>query len=385
MNEPATIHTDGACSGNPGPGGFAAIIEVGEHGESRFTVTGGDPDTTNNRMELSAVTEAVRLLNSQSDLRHSHLIIYSDSQYIVNAFNDNWIESWKRKGWRTAKKQPVANKDLWEALLRELSPHPTKFVWVKGHSGDPMNEECDRLAVEQAKIAPSQPSYWTSAGNPLSTVSGPEKPVTALSTLDPALNRALNLALERNQIALKSVKRAANLRDQGDYRDQAKDLLRSALKHMDTQKEIIQNADDNYPLSRAIAQDQNAKALQSVRRSLLMLEQRHDEAFIKAELTAAADILTSQHQTLTNAINDSDNCQGNTTREKAQDIAEDTAGDAEHLIDHTAHAIDDAIASMRRGQSWKAANTLELALQQLELHRKLRDQQANASPDDLPF
>ena len=176
MNEAATIHTDGACSGNPGPGGFAAIIEVGERGESRFTVTGGDPDTTNNRMEMSAVIEALRLLNSQSDLRHSHLTVRSDSQYIVKAFNDNWIESWKRKGWRTAKNQPVANKDLWEALLRELAPHPTKFVWVRGHSGDPMNEECDRLAVEQAQIAPSQPSYWTSAGNPLTAaVKAPEQ------------------------------------------------------------------------------------------------------------------------------------------------------------------------------------------------------------------
>ena len=200
MNDAATIHTDGACSGNPGPGGFAAIIEVGE---CRFTVTGGEPNTTNNRMEMAAVIEAVRLLNSQSDLQHSHLTIRSDSQYIVNAFNDNWIENWKRKGWRTAKKQPVANKDLWETLLQELAPHPTTFVWVRGHSGDPMNEECDRLAVEQAKIAPSQPNYWTSAGNPLTTVPQPEPPTPAklLEQTADAIRNALQ-DLERGRSSL---------------------------------------------------------------------------------------------------------------------------------------------------------------------------------------
>ena len=121
---PATIHTDGACSGNPGPGGFAAIIESGD---SRMTVTGGDPATTNNRMEMSAVIEALRLINSDPNLRLSHLTIRSDSQYIVNAFNEGWIENWQRKSWRTSNKKPVANKDLWEALIREAAPHPTHW------------------------------------------------------------------------------------------------------------------------------------------------------------------------------------------------------------------------------------------------------------------
>ena len=208
MNEAATIHTDGACSGNPGPGGFAAIIEVRE---CRFTVTGGEPNTTNNRMEMSAVIEAVRLLNSQSSLRHSHLTVRSDSQYIVNAFNDNWIENWKRKGWRTAKKQPVANKDLWETLLRELAPHPTKFVWVKGHSGDPMNEECDRLAVEQAQSAPFKTTYWVNTSNPLTAAAetqeepnGTEDSAAAPHPQANGLSQA-ELILERNQIALTAI------------------------------------------------------------------------------------------------------------------------------------------------------------------------------------
>ena len=149
MNESAIINTDGACSGNPGPGGFAAIIEVGE---CRITVTGGDPATTNNRMELSAVIEALRVINSQSDLKHSPVTVRSDSQYIVNAFNEGWIENWQRRGWRTPKKQTVANRDLWAALVTEIAPHRAEFVWVKGHSGDPMNEECDHLEMRMKSL-----------------------------------------------------------------------------------------------------------------------------------------------------------------------------------------------------------------------------------------
>ena len=176
MTSMITIHTDGACSGNPSPGGFAAIIEKDD--DLFTTVTGGDPQTTNNRMELSAVIEALRAVNSLQELRHTHVTVRSDSQYIVNAFNDNWIENWQLKGWHTAKKQPVLNKDLWENLLRELASHPTKWVWVRGHSGDPMNEKCDRLAVAQAAIAPSQQAYWVSAGTPLSEVPTTELPAT---------------------------------------------------------------------------------------------------------------------------------------------------------------------------------------------------------------
>ena len=242
MNEAATIHTDGACSGNPGPGGFAAIIEVGE---CRFTVTGGEPNTTNNRMEMSAVIEAVRLLNSQSDLQHSHLTVRSDSQYIVNAFNDNWIENWKRKGWRTAKKQPVANKDLWETLLRELAPHPTKFVWVKGHSGDPMNEECDTLAVAQSKSAPFKTTYWVNTSNPLTAAA--ETPEEPNDTEDSAaaphpqatcLSQA-ELILERNQIALTAIQQAISLTKADTNQANISSELQKALRHLETQKDIL--------------------------------------------------------------------------------------------------------------------------------------------------
>ena len=166
MNEPINMHTDGACTGNPGPGGFAAIL-VSEEMDFHATVTGGDPDTTNNRMELSAVIEAIKLVNSVPEFQHSHLTIHSDSQYVTNAFNQKWIEGWRSNNWRTSKKQPVLNQDLWLSLLEEINPHRTTFVWVRGHSGDVMNERCDRLAVEQAAYAPSQKGYWSSAGNPI--------------------------------------------------------------------------------------------------------------------------------------------------------------------------------------------------------------------------
>ena len=177
-----TIHTDGACSGNPGPGGFAAVIERHHRGDT-LTVTGGDPSTTNNRMELSAVIEAVRAVNSVQECRDIPLTIRSDSQYVINAFNENWIGGWMKNNWRTAKKKPVLNRELWEDLLAELSGHPCTFVWVRGHSGDPMNELCDRLAVEQAAFAPSTDAYWVSAGNPRTAA---QKAHDAMAGPDPA-------------------------------------------------------------------------------------------------------------------------------------------------------------------------------------------------------
>ena len=169
MNEPVTIHTDGACTGNPGPGGFAAIL-VSEEIDFHATVTGGDPATTNNRMELSAVIEAIRLVNSVPKFQRSHVTVHSDSKYVTDAFNEKWIEGWQRNNWRTSKKKPVLNQDLWLSLLEEIAPHRATFVWVRGHSGDVMNERCDRLAVEQAAYAPSQKGYWSSAGNPITQV-----------------------------------------------------------------------------------------------------------------------------------------------------------------------------------------------------------------------
>ena len=140
------IHTDGACLGNPGPGGFAAIIEW--NGE-QLTVTGGDPKTTNNRMELSAVIEALSAVNSVLNLRNASVRVRSDSKYVVDAFNQDWILNWQRNGWRNSKKQPVPNRDLWEDLLQEIKDHDIEYVWVKGHAGDP-HERALRPAGQRA-------------------------------------------------------------------------------------------------------------------------------------------------------------------------------------------------------------------------------------------
>ena len=370
MNEPAIIHTDGACSGNPGPGGYAAIIEVSEY---RMTVTGGDPNTTNNRMELSAVIEALRLINSQSDLQHSHVTIRSDSQYIVNAFNDKWIDNWQKKGWRTAKKQPVANRDLWEAFLKEIGPHMATFVWVKGHSGDPMNERCDTLAVEQAKIAPSQPAYWVSLGTPLTTVQVAREPEDA----EHADTQKLELILERNDMALMALRKSVNLQIQ-EHRMQAADQLRTALRHLEEQKRILasdgrQNPgrpmDHIHPISLGLASYQNAKALQVIQRCLTIIDELHNPEVAMNETTATVSLIKEQHQIITNA---------------AKDIPLSPTNpqpDTGKLLDQTANAIRNALDDLRQGKSWKTADRLETSLQQLDNHRRLHASQE----DDLPF
>ena len=138
-----TIYTDGACSGNPGPGGWGAILSAS--GVSR-EISGGEAHTTNNRMELMAVIKSLALLTRPCDVK-----LYSDSAYVVNAFNQHWIEGWQKRGWVNSAKDPVANKDLWEELLKLCDIHTLEINWVKGHAGHPENERCDRLAVAQAK------------------------------------------------------------------------------------------------------------------------------------------------------------------------------------------------------------------------------------------
>ncbi|HZK29408.1 MAG TPA: ribonuclease HI [Clostridia bacterium] len=135
-----TIYTDGACSGNPGPGGWAAIISVkGIEKE----ICGFDPDTTNNRMELMAALAALQTLN-----RPCRVALYSDSAYLVSAFNEKWLESWQRRGWKNAAKMPVANQDLWVALLEEHRRHDISWHKVKGHSDNVYNNRCDKMAVD---------------------------------------------------------------------------------------------------------------------------------------------------------------------------------------------------------------------------------------------
>lgn len=133
------MYTDGACSGNPGPGGWGTILRCkGTEKE----LSGGEKETTNNRMELLAVINGLEALN-----RRCKVTIYSDSQYVVNGITKGWAESWKRNGWRKSNKAPALNSDLWDRLLTLLSKHDYEFVWVKGHDGHPENERCDRLAV----------------------------------------------------------------------------------------------------------------------------------------------------------------------------------------------------------------------------------------------
>ena len=139
-----TIYTDGACSGNPGPGGWAALLLF--NGRERV-VTGAEKDTTNNRMELAAVVESLRVLKEPCTVS-----VHTDSAYIANAFNDGWIDNWQRRGWMTAGKKPVKNQDLWKDLLRLMAQHEVSFVKVKGHADDELNNRVDRLAVEALKI-----------------------------------------------------------------------------------------------------------------------------------------------------------------------------------------------------------------------------------------
>ena len=138
MMKSVNIYTDGACKGNPGAGGWAAILE---YGGKEKELCGGDKLTTNNRMELIAAIEGLKALKEPCEVT-----LYSDSQYLVNAINKGWLESWKQKGWRKADKSPVLNDDLWKELSNLLDYHKVGFVWVRGHDGHAYNERCDALA-----------------------------------------------------------------------------------------------------------------------------------------------------------------------------------------------------------------------------------------------
>jgi len=132
-----TIYTDGACKGNPGPGGWGAWLQAGQHERELW---GGESLTTNNRMELTAVIQALSALKARSQVQ-----IYLDSEYVRNGIT-TWIHNWKRRGWRTADNKPVKNVDLWQRLDAAVQSHVVQWCWVKGHSGDPGNERADALA-----------------------------------------------------------------------------------------------------------------------------------------------------------------------------------------------------------------------------------------------
>ncbi|WLD59664.1 ribonuclease HI [Salinispirillum sp. LH 10-3-1] len=131
------IYTDGACKGNPGPGGWGAFMQYGKHAKELF---GGEANTTNNRMELRAAIEGLSALNKQSVVK-----LYTDSSYVKNGI-EKWMTGWKRNGWKTASKQPVKNVDLWQQLDELVKKHEVHWHWVKGHAGNPGNEKADELA-----------------------------------------------------------------------------------------------------------------------------------------------------------------------------------------------------------------------------------------------
>ena len=138
-----TIYTDGACSGNPGPGGWGAILRYGPHEKE---ISGGERSTTNNRMELTAVIRALALLKEPCQVE-----LYSDSKYVIDALEKGWARGWQKRGWVKSDKKPALNPDLWAKALDLAEQHRITYVWVKGHAGHPENERCDQLAVAQSK------------------------------------------------------------------------------------------------------------------------------------------------------------------------------------------------------------------------------------------
>lgn len=140
------IFTDGSCKGNPGPGGWGAIVRYGAHEKE---ISGGDPDTTNNRMEMWAAIQALGLLIEPCEVK-----LHSDSKYVLEGIT-KWVHGWQRNGWKNASKQPVRNADLWHALIEAAAKHQIEWIWVKGHSGHPENERADRLASDAADVAAS--------------------------------------------------------------------------------------------------------------------------------------------------------------------------------------------------------------------------------------
>ncbi len=139
MNKTVNLFTDGACSGNPGPGGWGAILRYGSFEKE---LSGGEMDTTNNRMELTAVIKGLEALKEPCKV-----LLTTDSKYVTDAIQNGWAKSWQKNGWRKADKKPALNPDLWEKLLSLLDIHDVDINWVKGHAGHPENERCDQLAV----------------------------------------------------------------------------------------------------------------------------------------------------------------------------------------------------------------------------------------------
>ncbi len=142
------LFIDGSCLGNPGPGGWAALLRY--RGKEKL-LTGGEPYTTNNRMELTALLMGLKALKEPCEVE-----VYTDSEYLKKAFTEGWLARWQAKGWKTAEGSPVKNQDLWQALLKAMAPHTLSWHWVKGHDGHPENERVDQAARKAAKLQRAQ-------------------------------------------------------------------------------------------------------------------------------------------------------------------------------------------------------------------------------------
>lgn len=143
MKKTVELYTDGACSGNPGPGGWGAILRFGTKEKE---LSGGEKNTTNNRMELTAVIEGLLALKEPCNVK-----LTTDSRYVADGISKGWAQNWKKNGWRKADKKPALNPDLWDELLRLCEIHTLEITWIKGHDGHAENERCDELAVAQSK------------------------------------------------------------------------------------------------------------------------------------------------------------------------------------------------------------------------------------------
>ena len=143
MKKHVEIYTDGACSGNPGPGGWGVVLRYGEREKE---LSGGEAQTTNNRMELTAVIKALEALKESCQIS-----LYTDSKYVSDAFNQGWIYGWMKKGWKKADNKPVLNVELWQRLYELWKKHDITLIWVKGHAENPYNNRCDELAVAESQ------------------------------------------------------------------------------------------------------------------------------------------------------------------------------------------------------------------------------------------
>jgi ribonuclease HI len=143
MRKKVIMYTDGACSGNPGPGGYAAILMYGDFSKE---ISGAEKSTTNNKMEMMAVIKGLEMIKEPCDIE-----IYSDSSYVVDSIEKGWVFNWAKNNWKKADKKPVKNVELWEEILKYMKIHNIKFIKVKGHSDNEYNNRCDKLAVEAYK------------------------------------------------------------------------------------------------------------------------------------------------------------------------------------------------------------------------------------------